>query len=122
LPNEVPIEEIFKDPEKFAIDFMEQMFTLYEGKFIEAYGLGSDFGLKNQGIIKKDDKRYYLDNKQIDDKLPPDYAYGNSLDNPGEECHNCRFYVETKAGDYCSQWDADVRHEYWCKKWQKNQE
>ena len=119
LPTEVPIEEIFDNPRMFAIDFMEQMFKMYEDKFQEAYEMGEKFALTNQGIIKKDDKRVYLDNKPIDDKLPPAYAYGDSLDNPGEICGNCKFYVHTKTGEhYCSQWDAEIREQYWCKKWQ----
>ena len=56
--------------------------------------------------------------KKINKKLPNNYSYGKTLDNPNENCHNCKFYVETKTGDYCSQGDADVRDEYWCKKWQ----
>jgi len=116
---DTPIEEILKDPKQYAINYMEQIFADNYDRFLEAYNLGKDFALSNTGIIIKGGKRYYLDGKKINEKLPPKYTYGNTLNNPDEMCHNCKFYVETRTGDYCAAWDADVREEYWCKKWQK---
>ena len=88
---QVPIEEVMDDPEAYAVDYME------DGK-----------------------KRYYLDNEKIDKNLPTDYKFGTQLDENPSLCSNCKFYLLTKTGDeYCSQWDADVREDYWCKKWQK---
>ena len=89
-------------------------------KFIEAYEVGKLFSSENKGVLIEGDKRSYLDGKEIDEKLPPKYGLGDTLNHPGEECHNCKYYVETKTGDYCAFWDAIVRHEYWCKKWRKN--
>ena len=96
---------------------MEQIFDVNYDKFLDAYNLGIDYALSNSGILMKEEKRHYLDGKPIDEKLPPKYSYGDTLNNPGEICHNCKFYVESKTGDYCAFWDAEVRHEYWCAKW-----
>ena len=116
---DAPIEEILKDPKQYAINYMEQSFDANNDKFLEAYNKGKQFALSNSGILEKNGKRHYLNGTPIDEKLPPDYSYGDTLNNPEELCHNCKFYVETNTGDYCSQCDATVKHEYWCKKWQK---
>jgi hypothetical protein len=118
LPNE-NIETILKDPRQFALNFMEDSFEKFYDKFVEAYNDGEKFALANTGIIIKKDKRYYLEGGKIDEKLPPKYSYGDTLNNPGELCNNCKYFTSTKRGDYCAQWDADVRKEYWCKKWRK---
>ena len=116
---QAPIEDVIDNPEKYATDYMEIMFSRHINRFILAYKLGKEFALSNKGVIIKNNKRYYLNNKPIDKKLPENYSFGNTLDKPNEHCHNCKFYVESKTGDYCAQWDALVRDEYWCKKWQK---
>ena len=116
---QAPIEDVISDPKKYAIDYMEMMFSRHINRFILAYNLGKEFALANKGVEIKEKDRYYLDGKKINKKLPNNYSYGKTLDNPNENCHNCKFYVETKTGNYCAQWDADVREEYWCKKWQK---
>jgi len=107
-----------KDPKKYAVDYIEMMFSRHINRVLLAYNLGQEFALANKGIIKKGKKRYYLDNKLIDKKLPDNYSYGNTIDKPNEHCHNCKYYVD----DYCAFWDADIRDEYWCKKWQKKSE
>jgi hypothetical protein len=120
LPQ-VPIEDIIKNPEQYALDFYETMFTRHLGRFMLAYRLGEEFATKNKGVIKKGKKRYYLDGEEIDKKLPAKYQYGTMLDEKPSLCGNCKFYVKTNTGDeYCAQWDANVRKDYWCKKWQKN--
>ena len=48
---------------------------------------------------------------------PPGYEYGGTLNNPDQMCHNCKYFVR----DYCAAWDADVRKEFWCKKWQEEE-
>ena len=117
---EASIENILEDPKQFAYDFIEIEFAKAIPKFIEAYNAGKEFSNANQGIIVEGETRFYIDSEEIDKKLPPEYGLGDTLNHPGQECHNCKFYVETKKGDYCAAWDASVRHEYWCKKWQKD--
>lgn len=96
---------------------MEQAFADNFDKFEEAYNLGKEFSLANSGYKEKDGKRYYLDGTLIDEKLPPGYEYGGTLNNPDQMCHNCKYFVR----DYCAAWDADVRKEFWCKKWQEEE-
>ena len=117
---QVPIEEVMDDPEAYAVDYMEMMFSRHVSRFMLAYKLGEEFASKNMGVIEDGKKRYYLDNEKIDKNLPTDYKFGTQLDENPSLCSNCKFYLLTKTGDeYCSQWDADVREDYWCKKWQK---
>ena len=119
IPN-TPIEEILADPKQFAYDIIEIEFAKTIPKFLEAYKAGKKYSKANQGVILKNEKRFYPDGEEIDEKLPPKYGLGDTLNHPVQECHNCKYYVETKTGDYCAQWDAVVREEYWCKKWRKN--
>jgi hypothetical protein len=113
------IEEILKDPKQYAYDIIELEFAKAIPKFVEAYNAGREFSNANKGLIVEANKRMYVGGGEIDENLPPAYSLGDTLNHPGQECKNCKFYVHTKTGDYCSAWDADVRHEYWCKKWQK---
>ena len=69
--------------------------------------------------MQEGENKFYLDGKKIDKNLPPAYSYGDTLNHKNKQCKNCKFYLETKSGDYCSTWDAEVREEYWCKKWQE---
>ena len=116
---EISIENILKDPRQFAYDFIEIEFAKAIPKFIESFESGKEFGNATRGLILEGEKRMYLDGKDVDSNLPPAYQYGGTLNNPEEYCENCKFYVHTKNGDYCSVWDTNVRDEYWCKKWQK---
>ena len=118
LPD-VSIEEVLKDPKQYAYDIIELEFAKAIPKFMEAFDAGKEFSNANKGIVVENKKRLYIKGGNIDENLPPDYGLGDTLNHPKQECHNCKFYVETKNGDYCSQWDATVKHEYWCKKWQK---
>ena len=112
---DVPIEEIIKDPKKYALDYMETVFEENTEKFSISYELGREFALNITGLATIDGELSYPDGEPIDKNLPKAYSLGNTLDNPNEFCHNCKHY----ADDYCIKWDADVRHEYWCKSWQK---
>jgi len=52
-------------------------------------------------------QRYYPDNKEISANLPS--AYGlPKIQN--QNCTGCVFYKQ----HYCSRWQAQVRHNYWC--------
>lgn len=98
------------------------LITRHISKFIVAHNLGQEFASKNKGIVTKGKTRYYLDNTKIDKKLPDAYQFGVLLDEKPELCTNCKFYIITKTGEeYCAAWDANVKGDYWCKKWQKNQ-
>ena len=122
LDIEIPktnIEEILTDPKKYAYEFIEIEFARAIPFYISAYKAGKEFAKANEGVIIKDDLRYYIDGQEIDPKLPDKYGIGDTLNHPGQECHNCKYYVETKNGNYCAAWDAEVRDEYWCKKWKK---
>ena len=116
LPD-VPIQEVLKDPRRYAYDIIEFEFAKAIPKFVEAYSSGKEFANANKGIIAEGEKRLYIKGGEIDKNLPPGYELGDTLNHPKQTCENCKFYVSTKTGDYCSQWDATVRDEYWCKKW-----
>lgn len=106
-----------KDPKQYAYDFIQLEFLKAIPKFAEAYKSGKQFSKANQGVILKNNKRFYIDHKKIDNKLPAKYGIGNTINHPEQECLNCKYFVQTRSGDYCAQWDAEVREEYWCKKW-----
>ena len=56
--------------------------------------------------------RKYPDGQPTDPNLPT--AYGlPPQDVENQACHNCKFY----NNNYCTFWNAPVRHEYWCAKW-----
>ena len=114
------IEDILKDPEKFAYDFIQLEFAKAIPKFVEAYNTGKEFANANRGIIVEGEKRFYITGGEVDKNLPPGYQVGDTLNHPEQSCENCKFYVSTKTGDYCSQWDATVGDEYWCKKWRNS--
>ena len=121
LDIEIPrtnIEEILTDPKQYAYDLIEKEFAKAIPSFVSAYKAGKKFSNENKGVITKKDLRYYPDGSEIDPKLPEKYAIGDTINNPGQLCLNCKYYVHTKTGDhYCSQWDAEIREQYWCKKW-----
>ena len=112
---DTPIEEIIADPEKYAIDYMEAVFEENDEKFNTSYGLGREFALNITGLATFNEQLSYPDGKPVDKKLPKSYSLGDTLDNPNEICHNCKFY----ADDYCIKWDAEIRDEYWCESWQE---
>ena len=45
---QVNIDEVIKDPEQYALDFIEAVFVANLPSFSEAYELGVDFGKKNK--------------------------------------------------------------------------
>jgi len=57
-------------------------------------------------------QRTYPDGTLISKNLPPAYALGNSKEN----CANCDAYVP--GTKHCNMFDAKVRPNYWCKKWE----
>lgn len=61
--------------------------------------------------------RTYPDGSVIPDSLPAAYQPASNPDvPPGQACANCEYY---KAGDgYCYKFDAVVREDYWCAKWE----
>ena len=63
--------------------------------------------------------RVYPDGEKIPDSLPPKYMAANSKEAPeGQHCGNCEYYVESNS--YCKKFDAKVRDNYWCAKWEPN--
>lgn len=63
--------------------------------------------------------RVYPDGEKIPDSLPPKYMAANSKEVPeGQQCNNCEYYVESNS--YCKKFDAKVRDNYWCAKWEPN--
>jgi len=63
--------------------------------------------------------RVYPDGKKIPNSLPPKYMAANSKEVPeGQHCGNCEYYVESDS--YCKKFDAKVRDNYWCAKWEPN--
>jgi len=63
--------------------------------------------------------RVYPDGEKIPNSLPPKYMAANSKEVPeGQHCGNCEYYVESDS--YCKKFDAKVRDNYWCAKWEPN--
>ena len=63
--------------------------------------------------------RIYPDGEKIPNSLPPKYMAANSKEVPeGQQCNNCEYYVESNS--YCKKFDAKVRDNYWCAKWEPN--
>jgi nicotinamide mononucleotide adenylyltransferase len=63
--------------------------------------------------------RVYPDGDKIPNSLPPKYMAANSKEVPeGQQCNNCEYYVESNT--YCKKFDAKVRDNYWCAKWEPN--
>lgn len=63
--------------------------------------------------------RVYPDGEKIPNSLPPKYMAANSKEVPeGQECSNCEYYVENN--NYCNKFHAKVRSNYWCAKWEPN--
>lgn len=63
--------------------------------------------------------RTYPDGSPIPETLPRAYQPATNPDVPtGQACSNCEYY---KAGDgYCYKFDAVVREDWWCAKWEYN--
>lgn len=63
---------------------------------------------------------HYPDGKPIPDKLPDLYQHAdNKMVPAGQNCHNCA-YMQENGG--CSLWGgAQVRADYWCAKWKKQE-
>ena len=114
---DAPIEQIIKDPRKYALDYMEKVFIANQNKFNESYELGKQYALNVKGLKEQDGNMYYPDEEPVDKNLPESYSLGNTLDAPNQICHNCKHY----ADDYCIKWDAEIRDEYWCRSWQKEE-
>ena len=110
-----PIEEILADPKEYAYRMVQVEFLKAIPRVLSAYKEGKELSKANAGIIEKDGKKHYPGGELIDPKLPPGYEIGNTINHPNQECSNCKFYVR----DYCAQWDANIKDQYWCKKWQK---
>ena len=121
LPK-LSIDDILSDPKGYAYAIVEREFTKALPKFIESHEAGKVFSYENRGIMLINKSRFYLDNTPVDDKLPPKYGYGDTLNHPKQLCNNCKFFISTKTGDYCSQWDADVKDQYWCAKWKESKD
>lgn len=63
--------------------------------------------------------RIYPDGEKIPNSLPPKYMAANSKEVPkGQECSNCEYFVE--SSNHCKKFDAKVRSNYWCAKWESN--
>jgi hypothetical protein len=63
--------------------------------------------------------RVYPDGEKIPNSLPPKYMAANSKEVPeGQHCGNCEYYAESNS--YCKKFDAKVRDNYWCAKWEPN--
>jgi len=63
--------------------------------------------------------RIYPDGEKIPNSLPPKYMAANSKEVPeGQHCGNCEYYAESNS--YCKKFDAKVRNNYWCAKWEPN--
>tara|TARA_R100001443_G_scaffold114235_1_gene129945 strand:- start:8624 stop:8806 length:183 start_codon:yes stop_codon:yes gene_type:complete len=45
---QVNINEVMRDPKRYALDFIELEFAKTVPKFIKAYSLGNEFGKKNK--------------------------------------------------------------------------
>jgi hypothetical protein len=45
---QVNINQVIKDPKRYALDFIELEFAKTVPKFIKAYKLGNEFGKKNK--------------------------------------------------------------------------
>lgn len=47
------IKEILKDPERYALDFAEIIFTRHFSRYIQAYKHGEDFAKRNMKMKSK---------------------------------------------------------------------
>tara|TARA_R110002020_G_scaffold174635_4_gene366139 strand:+ start:770 stop:1738 length:969 start_codon:yes stop_codon:yes gene_type:complete len=85
----------------------------------------SQYALKRGVINISPTSRTYPDSTVISKSLPAAYQIGNSkintIDNPSvpelQHCHNCIFF----QNKYCNAWKAQVRNNYWCRKWESIQ-
>lgn len=61
---------------------------------------------------------YYPDNTPIPENLPESYRISTGVPiTYGERCDKCKHYLPLTQ--YCNRWEAQVRPEYYCKKWSK---
>ena len=60
-------------------------------------------------------RRFYPGESELmSPSLPKGYVHESSLGVPqGQNCLNCYFY----NNNLCEYWNAEVRNDYWCKKW-----
>jgi hypothetical protein len=64
--------------------------------------------------------RTYPDGEPIPESLPPLYIDSADVAVPqGQNCANCSYYKSTEA--YCMKFDATVRPQYWCAKWERDE-
>lgn len=64
-------------------------------------------------------KRFYPDGQPIPDSLPPKYMPASSQEVPkGQNCENCEYFES--SNNHCHKFNAEVRPEYWCAKWEPN--
>jgi nicotinamide mononucleotide adenylyltransferase len=64
-------------------------------------------------------KRFYTDGQPIPDSLPPKYMPASSQEVPkGQNCENCEYFES--SNNHCHKFNAEVRPEYWCAKWEPN--
>jgi predicted nucleotidyltransferase len=107
---------------------------------VREYNLDVDYGFKAVSEIKEEVKhegkrkkmfnelkkdlvrmteelrlRFYADGQPIPNSLPEKYQASTSTDVPvGQKCENCEYI----ANDYCKKFDAKVKLDYWCAKWE----
>tara|TARA_R110002020_G_scaffold472472_1_gene700582 strand:+ start:9540 stop:9941 length:402 start_codon:yes stop_codon:yes gene_type:complete len=118
FPKNITIDDILENPEDFANAIIEKEYARAVPKIIEAYKIGKIFASENRGIVLDGEIRLYPNKDLVDEKLPPKYQYGDTLNHKNQLCNNCKFYLVTKTGEeYCSFWDANVKEQYWCAKW-----
>jgi hypothetical protein len=61
-------------------------------------------------------ERKYPDGTRIPKSLPPKYHVSTGH----EKCSNCEYYVP--GTKHCKKWDAKVKPNYWCMKWEPKEE
>jgi hypothetical protein len=71
--------------------------------------------LKKELIEMTDKLRTYPDGEIIPNSLPEKYQSATSADVPvNQNCENCEYFEK----NYCKKFDAKVRSDYWCAKWE----
>ena len=64
-------------------------------------------------------KRFYPDGQPIPDSLPPKYMPASSQEVPkGQNCENCEYFES--SNNHCHKFNAEVKPQYWCAKWEPN--
>ena len=98
------------------IDLLMGAYQRYELMFEEEE---EEYKSKEPEMLPNIPGRTYADGEPIPVTLPALYVPSGSTNvPPGQMCLNCEYY----AGGMCGKFQAPVREDYWCKKWESLEE